>query len=63
MAQAVQGARGGVLWHADRRIRERVAALNGDMRLQSQLGQGCKLLVVLPLKSTPASTPPPNQLP
>ena len=39
-------------------MRERVAALDGDMRLQSQLGQGCKLLVVLPLKSTPASTPP-----
>ena len=29
-------------------MRERVAALNGEMRLQSQVGLGCKLLVVLP---------------
>ncbi len=30
-------------------MRERVAALHGEMRLQSQAGQGCKLLVMLPL--------------
>jgi signal transduction histidine kinase len=33
-------------------MRERVAALHGEMRLQSHAGQGCKLLVMLPLNST-----------
>ena len=33
-------------------MRERVAALHGEMRLQSQAGEGCKLLFMLPLNST-----------
>jgi signal transduction histidine kinase len=32
-------------------MRERIAALHGNMRLRSQTGQGCKLLVLLPLNS------------
>lgn len=39
-------------------MRERVAALDGDMRLQSQVGLGCKLLAVLPLNSTAANIQP-----
>jgi signal transduction histidine kinase len=39
-------------------MRERVAALHGEMRLQSQAGQGCKLLVMLPLNNTAANTRP-----
>jgi signal transduction histidine kinase len=39
-------------------MRERVAALHGEMRLQSQTGQGCKLLVMLPLNRTAANTRP-----
>ncbi len=33
-------------------MRERVAALHGEMRVQSQAGEGCKLLFMLPLNST-----------
>ena len=39
-------------------MRERVAALHGEMRLQSQAGQGCKLLFMLPLNSTIAGIKP-----
>jgi signal transduction histidine kinase len=35
-------------------MRERVAALKGDIRIQSQPGQGCKLQVMLPLNSAAA---------
>jgi signal transduction histidine kinase len=35
-------------------MRERVAALHGDMRIRSQPGQGCKLLFMLPLNSAAA---------
>jgi signal transduction histidine kinase len=39
-------------------MRERVAALHGEMRLQSQAGQGCKLLFMLPLSRTAADFKP-----
>jgi two-component system sensor histidine kinase UhpB len=39
-------------------MRERVAALHGEMRLKSQAGQGCQLLVMLPLNSTVAEIRP-----
>lgn len=39
-------------------MRERVAALHGEMRLKSQPGQGCTLLIMLPLNSTVADSKP-----
>jgi len=39
-------------------MRERVAALHGEMRLQSQAGQGCKIVFMLPLNSTAADFKP-----
>jgi two-component system sensor histidine kinase DegS len=41
-------------------MRERVSALHGEMRMQSQVGQGCKLLVKLPLNSAAANIKPLN---
>jgi signal transduction histidine kinase len=44
-------------------MRERVLALHGEIRMQSQAGQGCKLLVKLPLNSRTANIRPLNANP
>lgn len=44
-------------------MRERVMALHGEIRMQSQAGQGCKLLVKLPLNSGTANIRPLNANP